>query len=330
MDISRAYLLCGSEEYLINTHKKRLLEALSVRPDDMNFVRFSGSGIELSALSDAVSTMPFFADRRVVLVEDSGFFKSSSDGFSHIIESVPDTTVLIFAEKNVDKRLSPYKYFKKNYTVKEYDMLTGAELEKWAIGEKLGGAGLRIKRDAWQTFLTITTADEKMKNMSYMDNELEKLISYCHGRETIEVADVRAITSGYADDNIFSILDAIAAGDSDAVMRCYNELLLAEKNPGEIIRMIIWEFRRIHTAGDLYADGMSPKDIASRVHMQDWQVKKHISSGHFKSFPPRRAAYAIEKATGILYDIRRGNMDEKVGAELLMLELATSKKNPIG
>ena len=323
MDISRAYLLCGSEEYLIASYKKRLLEALSVRPDDMNFSSFSGTSIELSALSDAVSTMPFFAERRVVLVEGSGFFRSSSEPFLHIIEAIPETTVLIFAEKNVDKRLAPYKYFKKNYTVKEFEMLQGPELEKWAIGSKLGSAGLRIKREAWQTFLNITTADKKMKNMSYMDNELEKLISYCYGRDTVEVSDVRAIVSGYADDSIFALLDAIASGNSEAIMKSYNDMLLAEKAPGEIIRMIIWEFRRIYNAGTLYAEGMSVGNIAEKVHMQDWQVKNHIKAGHFKSFPPARAMSAIEKATEILYEIRRGNMNEKIGAELLMLELST-------
>ncbi len=324
MDISPAYLLCGSEEYLINNYKKRLLEALLISPDSMNFNKFSGSGTDVAAIADAVSTVPFFSDRRVVLLEDTGFFKSSSEAFIHAMEQIPETTVVICAEKNVDKRLAPYKLFRKSYTVKEFDMPMGPDLEKWAV-EKLMSSGLRIKRDAWQLFLDITTADEKMKNMSYMDNELEKLISYCAGQDAVTVSDVQAISSGYVNDDIFSLLGAIAASDPKAVIKCYEKMLLCDKNPGEIIRMIIWEFRRIYNAGELYAEGMSPSDIASRVGMKDWQIKKHITAGHFKSFPPRRAHDAIEKAAAILFEIRRGNIDEKIGAELLMLELTSQQ-----
>ncbi len=326
MDISPAYLLCGSEEYLINNYKKRLLEALLISTDSMNFNKFSGAGADVAAIANAVSTMPFFSDRRVVLIEDTGLFKSSSEAFLHAMEQIPETTVVICAEKNVDKRLAPYKLFKKSYKVMEFDMPVGPDLEKWAV-EKLMSSGLRIKRDAWQLFLDTTTADEKMKNMSYMDNELEKLISYCAGRDAVTISDVQAITSGYADDNIFSLLEAIAASEPRAVIKCYEQMLLCDKNPGEIIRMIIWEFRRIYNAGELYSDGMSASDIASRVGMQDWQIKKHIKAGHFKSFPPHRAKRAIEKAAATLYEIRRGNIDEKIGAELLMLELTSQQQS---
>ena len=328
MDIGRAYLLCGSEEYLINYNKKRLLETLSVRPDDMNFTGFSGSSLDLSALSDAIMTMPFFAERRVVLVEGSGLFKSASEPFLHILESIPETTVLVFAEKNVDKRYAPYKYFKKNYIVNEYDMLTGPDLEKWAIGRKLGGAGLKITQDVWQTFLSITTADKKMNNMSNLNNELEKLISYCHGKDRVEMGDVYAITSGYSGDSIFALLDAIASGDKAAVMRSYHEMLLSDPEPEKIIHMILWEFRGLYSAGELYSEGMSNVEIAKRTGMYEWQVKKHGNAGHFKSFPPKRARSAIERATGVLRDIRRGSMDSKIGAELLIMELTTKNRTP--
>ena len=324
MDISRGNLIFGSEDYLINSYKKRLLEALLIRPEDtqsMNFNRFTGPGIDLSAMIDAIGTMPFFAERRVVLVENSDFFKTSNDLFTKSLESIPESTVVIFAEKNVDKRLAAYKFFSKNYTVKELNMLTGPDLERWAIGEKLGGAGLRITRDAWQTFLDITSADKSMNNMNYMDNELEKLISYCHGKDSVSTDDVRAIVSGYHDDSVFALLDAIASGDSAAAMDRYDDLLLANVEPEKILHMILWEFERILKAGELIEDGLSYSEVARHTGMQDWQIKKHHKAGHFKSFPPHDAKKAIEKAADIQYKIRTGSMDAKIGCELLINEL---------
>ena len=166
-----------------------------------------------------------------------------------------------------------------------------------------------------------THGDKKMKNMSYMDNELEKLISYCHGRGSVTAEDVRAITSGYSDDSIFALLDGIAAADGAAVRRQYDNLILANVEPEKILHMIIWEFERILSAGELFSEGLSYKEVAGRCGMADWQVKKHDKAGHFRSFPPKRAARAIEKATDMQYKIRTGSMDAKVGCELLMNEL---------
>ena len=323
MDFSKAYLLFGSEDYLILQAKKRLLEALLVRPDDMNFSSFTGPGVDVSAVSDAINTLPFFAERRVVLVENSGFFKTSDEAFLRVIENIPDTTVLICVEKDTDARLSAFKFFKKNYTVNEYNMLTGSDLEKWAIGKKIGGAGLKITRDAWQTFLDITTADKEMNNMMCLDNELEKLISYCYGKESITVEDVRTITSGYADDSVFELLDAIASSDAKRAMKLYDQMILANVKSEKILSMIIWEFKNIQNVGELIDDGLSPTEISAKTGMREWQIKKHKNAGHFKIFPPKRAAEALNLAVDTLYAIRRGTMDKQVGCEVLMVELCT-------
>lgn len=53
--------------------------------------------------------MPFFAEKMLILVEDSGFFKASSEELASYLPSMPDTTCIIFAESQVDKRNRLYK-----------------------------------------------------------------------------------------------------------------------------------------------------------------------------------------------------------------------------
>ena len=75
----KIYLLYGDEAYLKNQYKDKLKKAL-VQPDDtMNFTKYEGKGIEVREMIDLCETMPFFADHRVVLVENSGFFKNKCD-----------------------------------------------------------------------------------------------------------------------------------------------------------------------------------------------------------------------------------------------------------
>ena len=73
-----AYLLCGEEAYLKVQYKNKLLKALNPDDDTMNFNHYEGRNINVKELIDLCETMPFFADRRVVLLEDTGFFNCRS------------------------------------------------------------------------------------------------------------------------------------------------------------------------------------------------------------------------------------------------------------
>ena len=97
------YLLYGEETFLVNSYKNRLKEAV-LGDDTMNFSRYEGKGIDVSELIRQADTMPFFAEKRLILVEDSGFFKASSEELASYLPSMPDTTCIIFAESQVDKR----------------------------------------------------------------------------------------------------------------------------------------------------------------------------------------------------------------------------------
>ena len=74
-----AYLLFGEEAYLKIQYKEKLIHALNPDDDTMNFTKYEGKGIEVREMIDLCETMPFFADHRVVLVENSGFFKNKCD-----------------------------------------------------------------------------------------------------------------------------------------------------------------------------------------------------------------------------------------------------------
>ena len=50
---------------------------------------------------DLAETMPFFADRRVILLENTGFFKNKADALADYMGSLPDYLVLIFVEEEV-------------------------------------------------------------------------------------------------------------------------------------------------------------------------------------------------------------------------------------
>lgn len=67
------YLLYGSEEYLKTSYKKMFRQAIGGE-DGMNYQLFEGMP-DVDTLIDALETMPFFAEHRLVLISGSGLFK---------------------------------------------------------------------------------------------------------------------------------------------------------------------------------------------------------------------------------------------------------------
>ena len=74
------YLLYGEEQYLIRQYRDKLKHALAADDDTMNFSAFSGSDINQKEIIDLAETLPFFADRRLILIEDRMSLRSAKKG----------------------------------------------------------------------------------------------------------------------------------------------------------------------------------------------------------------------------------------------------------
>lgn len=95
--------------------------------------------------------MPFFAEKRLILVEDSGFFKASSEELASYLPSMPDTTCIIFAESQVDKRNRLYKKVKELGYAAEMQRQDAAQL---AVGpvEFLPEKSGKLQAAQWNCF----------------------------------------------------------------------------------------------------------------------------------------------------------------------------------
>ena len=69
------YLLYGEEAYLKKQYKDRMTKAILPDGDTVNYAYYEGKGINPGELIDLAETMPFFAERRLIVMENSGFSK---------------------------------------------------------------------------------------------------------------------------------------------------------------------------------------------------------------------------------------------------------------
>ena len=255
----RVYLLFGDEPFLVNSYKKRLREAI-IGDDTMNYNYFEGKGPDVKEIISLADTMPFFAERRLVLIDGSGFFKSSApEELVDYIAEIPESTCMVFVESEVDKRNKLYKKVKDNGYAAELKKQDADQLMRWAAGI-LAKDGKKITRQIMEYFMERTGDD--MENIRM---ELEKLICYTMGREVITKEDVEAVGTVHVTNRIFEMVTAIVAGNTRKAMDLYEDLLTLKEPPMRIMFLIAKQFNQLLQVKELAGKGAQKGEIASKV-----------------------------------------------------------------
>ena len=76
-------------------------------------------------------TMPFFVEKRVIMLEDTGFFKNQCTDLPEYMAELPDYLCMVFVENEVDKRSRMFKAVKKYGRVVEFAKQDSQTLIRW-------------------------------------------------------------------------------------------------------------------------------------------------------------------------------------------------------
>ena len=178
-NFKQIYLLCGEEGYLKKQYKERFVKAMLPEGDTMNYAYYEGKSTDVTEVIDLAETMPFFAERRLIVFENTGFFKSAGSELADYIKDMPETTYFIFVENEVDKRSRLYKAVKAKGHIVELSTQDEGTLKRWIQGI-VRGEKKQMSDSAILYFLGKVGMD-----MENIRKELEKLICYALDRDTI-------------------------------------------------------------------------------------------------------------------------------------------------
>ena len=306
------YLLCGEEAYLRNQYKKRLRDALVMDGDTMNYSYYEGKDINPRAVIDMAETLPFFADRRVLMVENSGFFKNKCEELADYMSSIPESTCFIFVETEIDKRNRFYKEVKKYGRVVEFGTQKEETLIKWILGI-LKKEGKNVTKETLQAFLVKTGSDMQM-----IKNELDKLVAYTDGRDVITTEDVEAVCITQTTNKIFEMVNAIAEGNQKKALELYEDLLSLKEPPMRILFLIARQFNQLYQVKLLGKEGLPSSEIAKQAGILPFAVKKYQAQA--KSFTEEELRTAVEECVASEEAVKTGAMNDRLSVELLIMK----------
>ncbi|SEF92459.1 DNA polymerase III, delta subunit [Eubacterium ruminantium] len=312
-NFSHVYLLTGSEGYFITQYKHALLEALTSPDDTMNFTVFIGEKVTEEDIIEAISTMPFFADHRTVLVEATGLLSKAADRLSEAINDIPDTTRLIFVEPNADARLKIYKSVAKAGTVAKFETPDTRTLNIW-LKKTLSSDGAVV--DDTAVYALINAVGQDMNRLS---NEAAKLRAFTLDKKTITADDVNILCENEAENKIFDMLSAISMHDSKKALMLYSDLETLKVAPMMTLTLAKKHFMKLATIKMMQKDKEENSAIAKQAGVHPFYLKDYLKQAD--GFTIEQLLHYAELCSDADYDIKSGKILEKNAVESVILHL---------
>ena len=309
--LKQIYLLYGAEAYLKKQYRDKLKNAMAAPDDNMNFTAFEGKDINAKEVIDLAETMPFFAERRVILIENSGFFKNSAEEMAEHLKQMAPATHFIFVEEEVDKRSKMYKAVKNAGKIVEFATQGEELLTRWILG-RLKREGKNITGNVMKLFLSKTGSD-----MSNIDKELEKLICYTMEKDVIEASDVEAVVTEQISNKIFDMVNAVAEHDQRKALDYYYDLLALKEPPMRIMFLITRQFQILFHVKDMTMKRLDQHTIAQKAGIPDFAVRRNQAQA--RGFSLEQLEQALRDGAAYEEAVKTGKMNDQMAVELFLL-----------
>ncbi|MCL2164340.1 MAG: DNA polymerase III subunit delta [Oscillospiraceae bacterium] len=294
--IRNIYLFYGPETYLLNYYvdniKVKLLDPMT-RQVNLNVFE---DAADIQSIVSCCTTLPMFAEKRVVVLKNTGLLKPSKTGgltgeptagprgvaigakgqtgntkaeiLCSLFKDFSDSTCLIIIEESVDKRLKLYKEAVKYGLPVEFPLQSITDLEVWVKnlchreGKAFEGRALTAFMQKCEPFM----ADIK--------NEIDKLILYSNTRNIIGMTDIDAVCSFSIKTRVFDLIDTIATGNRLKAIQELRELIAVKVPEHMILAMISKHFIQLRHLKSLADNKVSMNDATSALGLKPYPAKK--------------------------------------------------------
>lgn len=311
-NFKQIYLLYGEEAYLKKQYKERFVKAIIPEGDTMNYSYFEGKNTNPKEIIDLSETMPFFAEKRLIVLENTGFFKNAAPELAEYVKDMPETTHLIFVEEEIDKRGKLYKAVKACGHIVELKRQDESTLIRWILGI-VKKEGKQISESAVRYFIAKVGDD-----MEKIQRELEKLFCFCMERSEITVADIDEICSTQITNHIFDMVDAVANKQQKKALDYYYDLLSLKEPPMRILYLLTRQFKLLLEVKELERLGYGQKDMASKAGLMPFLVGKYRAQA--KAFRRSELRQIVEAGVQTEENVKTGRMGDVLSVELFLVK----------
>lgn len=295
------YTYTGTDSFRLQQAIQTLQSKFVHEHGDLALERYDGDEVPFDSVIAAVSSLPFLASKKLVIVRNLSKNKQATEEVRVLLDAVLEEVDLLLIESKPDKRTTFYKTLQKNTQFELFDELDKYGSAQWVV-EHATGLGVQIDRRTAE-FLV----DRVGANLQLLDKELQKLSALT---DNIEQTHIEEQTLPTLQSSVFDLLEAAASGDSKRALELYEEQRLQKVEPQAVWAMCIWQLH-------VFALVSTSKSANSQQISQEARISPYVATKALVSVK-KLGAPRIRKLVHLLrkYDVRSKremlDMDEVV------------------
>jgi len=275
--IKPVYFFTGAESFLKEEGIQAIIDkALSPTERSMNLeCLYAGTDVSGQEVKERALTLPFLAERRVLLVRQAEKWHTSDlKALTDYLQNPSPSTILIISSQEERLRQANWKTFAAlTYHVECYPLFDN-QVPGW-IECRVGVHGKRITREAIQLLI-----ERVGQTLADIDNEISKLVNYSGSNPQIDVNDVQA-AAGYIRQNTMHELNlALGQADADTAIRLVDHVLAEGIRPLQMLGAIAWHFRNLFALRARLDAGETIEQIVGSIRSPQarWEMQAQVKT----------------------------------------------------
>jgi DNA polymerase-3 subunit delta len=315
-------VVAGKDEFLVANQCESLVgELLTDEQRPMCLYQPRAEEAVVADVLDELRTLPFLADRRVVLIRDADkFISANREILEKYFDEPSPTGVLILAVATWagNTRLAK-KLPKVGQLIKVTD-IARRSLGKY-VADYLMGEHSKTFGSGGAQLLVELVGDEPGRLCS----EADKLAMYVGDKKNITSSDVEKLIGHNRMFNAFAVIDAVTDSNVGcAIERLRNMFASDRQSEYKVVGAFAYHFRRLFRAKALLDKGAGRGQVAKQLGLWD----------NVDGFFDQLSRISLEDIGTVLaelaridYLVKTGQADVKVAVEQLVLSLTTRRQN---
>ncbi|MDZ4662035.1 MAG: DNA polymerase III subunit delta [Pseudomonadota bacterium] len=269
------FWLFGAELYLIQDGIERICQKLFGTPhptlsENLNYEIYYGSECDSDHVREAITSLPFFSDFKLVVVKECERFRDKDfEILSEAIAHKDPSVTLVLISDQVDKRTKSYKKIEKLCQAVEFRPPYERDLPQWV---QYLAQQQKLQIGSREALLLLSTVGS---DLMMINNEVKKISLGLGGRTQLEEADILKFSFRGKDENVFALSDHLATRSTTQALALLKKLLEQGLNSVAIISLIARHFRILLTITEGKRLGLEHKALMERLALPPFFFKKY-------------------------------------------------------
>lgn len=311
----------GDEEYLkqtaLNNLRKKLLpEGM----EDLNETILDAP--ETDAIIAAAETLPFLADRRLIILRDypALFGKAEADDrLTEYLPKAPDTAVILFfCTQKPDGRKKLYTVIKKLGGIVTFAQLKDLELTAFVTRAFKEQGKECDERTA--DYLIFTAGTDTQLLLS----EVAKIAARAGDAPSVTADQVRELATPSTECTVFEMVDAVVSGQEARAFTLLRNQLRSGGDRVYILAMLLRQYRLLQHIKIMQYEKKSPDFIRSSLGVPPFAVSQYTRQA--AAYTGGQIKSAVRICFETEYGIKSGRLNQEGALEAVMLKLFALRK----